>query len=98
MKTGIELIAEERRQQIEQHGRTVKADVDFNTGEQLRKAAHRLIEVCPSELNPPKGWDGNIWAKMCRKPYLERMVIAGSLLAAEIDRVKYAKRYRSAKP
>lgn len=32
MKTGIELIAQERQEQIEKHGRTIEKDVEYNHG------------------------------------------------------------------
>ncbi len=30
----------------------------------------------------------NIFTKMCYKPYEERLIIAGALIAAEIDRLQ----------
>lgn len=90
MKTGIELIAQERNEQIEKHGRGVERDVDENTLQQLPVAAMLLIEggikiemMCPSE------WDDEIWLKMARKSYKDRLIIAGALLAAEIDRLQF---------
>jgi len=35
----------------------------------------------------PKGWDHKIWEKMCHKNYKKRLIIAGALIAAEIDRL-----------
>jgi hypothetical protein len=87
MKTGIELIAQERKEQIEKHGRTVRDDVRFNKVRQLASGAKRLIEINPDPLNAPFDWDVDIWQKMCRKDYKERLVIAGALIAAEIDRL-----------
>lgn len=90
MKTGIELIAQERKEQLEKHGRTVERDVDENALQQLPVAAMLLIEggikiemMCPSE------WDDEIWLKMARKSYKDRLIIAGALLAAEIDRLQF---------
>ena len=88
MKTGIKLIAQERNEQIEKHGRTVEDDVKFNTKMQLRSAAHRLIEIDPSPLDVPHDWDISIWERMCKKPIKERLIIAGALIAAEIDRLQ----------
>lgn len=86
-KKGIKLIAEERHEQIEKHGRLVRHDVKFNFGRQLASGAKRLLEVYPDRLNPPSGWDENGWAKMCDKNYKDRCIIAGALIAAEIDRL-----------
>lgn len=89
MKTGIELIAQERKEQIEKHGRTLKGDVEFNTQEQLTDAAVRILgqEHLVSQ-RPPFGWDMSIWQRMRAKPYKERLIIAGALIAAEIDRLQ----------
>ena len=92
MKTGIELIAEERQEQIEKHNRTIESDIKNNGAFQLSKAAAALIHpdfrtakdrfrVMPNE------WDDLITLKMCRKSYEDRLVIAGALIAAEIDRI-----------
>lgn len=39
----------------------------------------------------PYGWDKEIWLKMVNKPYKERLIIAGALIAAEIDRLQNLK-------
>lgn len=89
MKSGIELIANERQEQITKHGRTIESDLEFNSHYQLKDAALDLIEHITqrSGFTPPEGWDLFIYAKMIGKPYKERLIIAGALLAAEIDRV-----------
>lgn len=100
---GILQITEERRQQIERHGRTILSDVKSNDGEQLSQAASFLLSVPNNVINDPNdkavdqvlllykplGWDNSIWLKMCKKSYKERLVIAGALVAAEIDRISY---------
>lgn len=89
-KTGIELITQERKEQIEKHGRTIINDVNFNKRHQLCKGAIALIESNEPrgmEANCPRDWDISIWQKMVRKPYKERLIIAGALIAAEIDRL-----------
>ena len=96
MKTGIELIAEERREQIEKHGRTVDLDVKHNTSYQLCKGATRITfapdeegaDLMTYEIFVPDGWDKDIWKRMLNKPYKERLIIAGALIAAEIDRLQ----------
>lgn len=106
--TGIELIAQERAEQIEKHGRTIENDAIINNGvyeiegetfyvPQLAHAAHLLVEPDGSMLREqqyldtfiPHGWDKEIWDKIVKKPYKERLIIAGALIAAEIDRLNY---------
>ena len=94
MKKGIELIAIERAEQIEKHGRTIASDVRNNSEFQLTDAASFL---CKPDTDPedydiqdylPVGWDLDIFTKMCYKPYKQRLIIAGALIAAEIDRLQ----------
>jgi hypothetical protein len=98
MTTGIKLIAIERKEQIKKHKRTVLKDACFNTSKQLSSAAGSLIfentkdyDFAESirKLTIPEGWDKEIWHKMASKTYLERLIIAGALIAAEIDRLLY---------
>lgn len=90
MKTGIELIIKERKEQIEKHGRTVDLDVLQNARFQLVQAAVQLIcfsEPLMFKAAAPFGWDKNVYTKMSLKSYKERLIIAGALIAAEIDRI-----------
>lgn len=91
MKTGIELIADERKEQIEKHGRTVKSDAFHNDGKQLTWGAVQLFSrefgYATDPDDKPEGWDRKIWEKMQSKDYRERLIIAGALLAAELDRI-----------
>ena len=66
MKKGIELIAEERQEQIEKHDRTVEEDVIFNTKGQLSVAAGILSQQFIPEgmYLIPKEWNEIIWIKM----------------------------------
>lgn len=90
-KTGIELIADERREQLEKHGRTIEDDIKYNSQGQLSVAAgilgQKTIPDHVKETLIPKGWDGPIWNKMINKPYKERLIIAGALYVAELDRL-----------
>lgn len=96
MKTGIELIAKERQEQLEKHNRTIEDDVKWNDENQLSFGAALLC--CPDPIamgfNPnsnegkPHGWNQKIWNKMMAKTYQERLIIAGALIAAEIDRLQ----------
>jgi hypothetical protein len=94
-KTGLELIALERIEQIEKHGRTLEIDRRVNPNGELCWAASLLL-VTEDQESPMdilgatvlKGWDQVILAKMAAKPYKERLIIAGALIAAEIDRLQ----------
>ncbi len=35
----------------------------------------------------PAGWDKQIWEHMLKKKHKQRLIIAGALIAAEIDRI-----------
>lgn len=95
MKTGIELIAIERQEQVEKHHRSIKQDVAMNDSAQLSFAAALLS--CPdpelmgfdpaSDSGRPDNWDKKLFNKMMAKPYKDRLVLAGALIAAEIDRL-----------
>lgn len=93
MKTGIELIAQERQEQIEKHGRTIEQDATMNEDGQMIDAAIQLLSVEYNEgwdsYNTPSGWYKVIMARMIGKPLKERLIIAGALIAAEIDRLNY---------
>lgn len=86
---GIELIAKERKEQIEKHNRRLESDVIHNDKEQLRQAAMSLLvpEISKRILLCPGNWNKNQWFKMCSKSYEERLIISGALIAAEIDRI-----------
>ncbi len=87
-KTGIELIAIERQEQIEKHGYTISRDVESNSSyEQLVQAAKSLIGH-PSFGDRPMMWSANSWDRMRHKTYKQRLIIAGALIAAEIDRLQ----------
>ena len=86
MKNGVELIADERQEQIEKHGRSIQDDVIVNAGEQLKTAAIAILNDS-GKTSYPYGWDHDVLDKIIAKPYIERLVIAGALIAAEIDRL-----------
>lgn len=94
MKTGIEQIVKERQEQVEKHGRTVETDKIENDYLQLPSAVVNLIgkntvfDLDDTEDYVPQGWDAAVYTKMKNKPYKERLVIAGALIAAEIDRIQ----------
>jgi len=91
MKTGIELIAAERQEQIEKHGRTVEMDVKENYETELSYFAGLICHANANSADvmsylPPK-WDKVICKHILSKPYKQRLIIAGALIAAEIDRL-----------
>lgn len=95
-KTGVELIAVERQEQIEKHGRTLEHDIQINSDFQMIKAVGMLIftptdegfDLMDHDIFLPDGWDKDIWMKMHGKPYKERLIIAGAFIAAELDRLR----------
>jgi len=93
MKTGVELIAQERAEQIEKHGRTIESDIANNKAYQLTEAAAVLsTERFRSSKQRfslmPDDWDDEISLKICRKSRKERLIIAGALIAAELDKIQ----------
>lgn len=98
MKSGVELIAEERLEQILKHGRTIERDVEENCDYQLRLGALGLIGDRAGYYPKPAGWDRFIWDKMQYKSYKERLIVAGALIAAEIDRIQEADKDKNTEP
>ena len=88
-KSGIELIAQERAEQISKHGRTIEQDVAENQLSQLVDGAIGLLKTKRSQRDMPSYWSVEIWQKMINKSELERLIISGALIAAEIDRLQY---------
>lgn len=92
IKTGIELITEERKRQIEVEGFTTQYDSKYAKDE-LAKAA--LCYVTPSEIRKldnsgdgtPENWPWKCCWKPSPKNRVRELVKAGALIAAEIDRL-----------
>jgi len=85
--TGLEMIAAERKRQIEVEGWTPEHDAEHVFGEMTLAAIcyaedAKLNDYCPSA---PQKWP---WAREWWKPAspIRMLVKAGALLAAEIDR------------
>jgi hypothetical protein len=87
METGIELIEKERTEQLEKHGRTIERDIAENPEGELRDAAIILISNWPMLMDFPENWQDDIMEHVIKKSYKERLIIAGALIAAEIDRL-----------
>lgn len=92
MKTGIELIAQERKEQIEKHGFDVVHDAEFYQRNELVNAA--IYSLTQDLVWYPDSWKFWFYDKMIDKSirlsekefWIERLKIAGALIAAEIDR------------
>jgi len=89
--TGAVLIAIERNEHIDKHHRTIEHDIEYNSEGQLLLGASILIApdgtlgTTEYEMLCPDGWDPKIWEKMWKKELKDRKIIAGSLIAADID-------------
>lgn len=92
MKTGIELIAQERAEQKEKHGFSndyQKNHPEYYEKQELAIAAREMLNTQPGIESFPESWDNHDMIKrMVAKSYKERLIIAGALIAAEIDRVQ----------
>lgn len=92
IESGILAIAIERAEQLAKHGISVEMDVENNVEFQLVSAANFLTKPFIDLGSPettrarPYKWNMAEWLKMCKKPYPDRLAIAGALLAAEYDR------------
>lgn len=88
MKTGIELITEERARQISEEGWTPKHDDQHDGGEMACAAACYAISASGGiERSGLWPW-GRVWWKP--KNQVRDLVRAGALIAAEIDRLQRA--------
>jgi len=88
MKTGIELITEERIEQVEKHKRTITKDILNNPNGELMAAARLLLYPDATASQAPNNWDKIIWNRMRNKTVRQRLIIAGALIAAELDRLQ----------
>lgn len=94
--TGAEMIAKERRRQIEKEGWTADHDANHEDGDLTMAAVAyaaypdevlvRVEREDGYEFIDPWPWDG-AWDKRKKHRKLKRLVIAGALIAAEIDRI-----------
>lgn len=92
MKTGIELIAEERIRQVEVEGWTAEHDKKHVLDEMARLAAlyaipDRLRYLHMTDALYPRTWDGK-WYKPTPENRVRELQKAGALIAAEIDRLQ----------
>jgi len=92
LSKGVELIAIERKKQIEKHGFTAEHHAkhpewydEFQLTDAASTLSMRIIKSCCVPLN----WDAEWFKKLCLRTYEERLIIAGALLASEWDRLDY---------
>lgn len=85
MKTGIELIAIERQEQIEKHGFDVTKDKCYSNGELIEAI---LFSIDNEKYYWPKKWLGIYAEKIRKKDRVGQLKVAGAFIAAEIDRIQ----------
>lgn len=85
MKTGIELIADERREQIEKHGWDTNHDSNYEN-EELLKAA--LFCIDQKRFEWPWLWISKFRDKILNKSRIEQLTVSAALIAAEIERLQ----------
>lgn len=83
MKTGIELIEAERQHHIDL-GFTLLSDQNY-TNEELVKLAVFLLTM--DERHFPENMDRGMIAKAQNRSDFENQIIAGALIAANLDRI-----------
>jgi len=82
-KNGIEIIAEERRRQIEEEGFHPTEDVILYRDDELAKAAS--VYAAPESV-PFNVWPWNkSWLKLSPQNRIKDLAKAGALIAAQID-------------
>lgn len=93
MKTGIELITEERIiKQINKYGFTAQHHAlhpEWYDKVQLIEAANTLSMTEIKSCLVPLNWNIIWFEKLCKKSHKERLIIAGALISAELDRLNY---------
>ncbi|MFP7656109.1 hypothetical protein [Chryseobacterium proteolyticum] len=88
---GVQLIAQERQKQIDKYGFTAQYSVEhpeYYENKQLQQAALILtgLDYAESPVTPDN-WDPDRFTKLCNENRKERLIIAGALIAAELDRL-----------
>ncbi len=88
--TGVELIAAERKRQIEEEGWTAEHDDDTHQIGDLSRAGALYALETPLDgptIYPPRGWPwADTWWKISPNK-LRNLAKAGALIAAEMDRL-----------
>ena len=87
---GIQLISAERQKQIEKHGFTAEHHVnhpEWYDQNQLIYAANVLAKQETRTPWTPANWDQRWFNNLVERPHRDRLIIAGALIAAELDRL-----------
>ncbi|RQO37927.1 hypothetical protein DBR39_13645 [Chryseobacterium sp. KBW03] len=91
---GVLMIAKERQKQIDKHGFTAEYHVnhpEYYEDKQLIQATVTLLlqDLAPHDLvtEIPTNWDAVRFQDLIDRGHIERLTIAGALLAAELDRL-----------
>lgn len=93
MKTGIELISEERREQIEKHGWSLGHDSNYQAKE-LQQAAYYCLMLAEYKGYKgenrfwPEDWSNQFEHKVINKSVIGKLTVAGAFLMAENARRK----------
>jgi hypothetical protein len=102
MKTGIELITEERREQIEKHGFSIIEDAEYYQNFELLQAALFCIDQATpfghglkTYKNWPANWDKRFEHKILAKTELEQLAVAGAFIAARMDQIIHTQNTKS---
>lgn len=98
MKTGIELLSEERQKQIDKHGFTGAHHAThpgwYNQNQLIEAARYLSTPHVSHNTWYPANWDAHWFYDLCKRSHKERLVIAGALVAAELDRLQYMETYQ----
>lgn len=81
----IEEIKRERLEQINKHGFDINDDLYYHNNELLTAA---LYCIGDARSFWPSNWDVKFEEKIKAKTFIDRLVVAAALIAAEIDRLK----------
>ena len=96
MKTGIDLITQERQEQIEKHRFSLNIDQRNDQGELINAATFLLTGDIGFY---PASWSHKFALKFKRKlaskNKIESLKVAGALIAAEIDRIQMANSFKN---
>ena len=90
--SGITLITEERKKQIEKHGYDIEHDKNENPDRELLRVVCCILEgmlgdlVCNVKPVWPPTWNIAWYCKFTAMGYKEKLILLGALIAAEIDR------------
>ncbi len=94
MQTGIELIAQERWEQVYKHSRGMKHDAEHDTGQLAKAAAALALTGTDAWVEDPIDFIEHETQKgewgLCKHIGADRikaLTVAGALIVAELDRV-----------